>query len=119
MEFNSAIFSAMLVKWGAVPKTYPIVPDQPELVEAAVRRAAEECDMVLLNAGSSAGREDYSAAAIASVGKVLHHGIAMRPGKPPYWVMPGRSPYWACRATRYPGIPGAGGTAKAPDTQMV
>ena len=64
MEFNSAIFSAMLVKWGAVPKTYPIVPDQPELVEAAVRRAAEECDMVLLNAGSSAGREDYSAAAI-------------------------------------------------------
>ena len=51
MEFNSAIFSAMLVKWGAVPKTYPIVPDQPELVEAAVRRAAEECDMVLLNAG--------------------------------------------------------------------
>lgn len=92
MEFNSAIFSAMLVKWGAVPKTYPIVPDQPELVEAAVRRAAEECDMVLLNAGSSAGREDYSAAAIASVGKVLHHGIAMRPGKPAILGYAGKKP---------------------------
>lgn len=92
MEFNSAIFSAMLVKWDAVPKTYPIVPDQSGLVEAAVRRAAEECDMVLLNAGSSAGREDYSAAAIASVGKVLHHGIAMRPGKPAILGYAGKKP---------------------------
>ena len=68
------------------------MPDQPELVEAAVRRAAEECDMVLFNAGSSAGREDYSAAAIASVGKVLHHGIAMRPGKPAILGYAGKKP---------------------------
>lgn len=48
--------------------------------------------MVLLNAGSSAGREDYSAAAIASVGKVLHHGIAMRPGKPAILGYAGKKP---------------------------
>lgn len=38
--------------------------------------------MVLLNAGSSAGREDYSEKVIQELGEVLYHGIAMKPGKP-------------------------------------
>lgn len=92
MEFNSAVFSAMLVKWGALPKTYPIVPDEPEAVRAALCSAVGECDIVLLNAGSSAGREDYSAEAIAGVGRVLHHGIAMRPGKPAILGYAGKKP---------------------------
>jgi len=37
---------------------------------------------VILNAGSSAGREDYSARVIRELGQVLYHGIAMKPGKP-------------------------------------
>ncbi len=82
LEFNGAIFSAMLQEWGAVPKLYPIVPDVFDEIEAALDKAAQECDMVLLNAGSSAGREDYSAAAIGALGQVFCHGIAMRPGKP-------------------------------------
>ena len=45
-------------------------------------KAASECDMVLLNAGSSAGREDYSAQVIRELGQVLYHGIAIKPGKP-------------------------------------
>jgi len=82
VEFNSAIFSAMLTQWGAVPKTYPIVPDQKEAIRAAVSGALDQCDIVLLNAGSSAGREDYSAAVIQELGEVLYHGVAMKPGKP-------------------------------------
>jgi putative molybdopterin biosynthesis protein len=38
--------------------------------------------MVILNAGSSAGREDFSAKVIRQLGQVLYHGIAMKPGKP-------------------------------------
>ncbi len=82
LEFNSSIFSAMLKQWGAVPLTYPIVKDRRDEIEAAVKKALAECDMVLLNAGSSAGREDYSAEVIRSVGEVLYHGIAIKPGKP-------------------------------------
>lgn len=82
MEFNSTIFSAMVQEWGAVPKTYPITRDNLEDIRARVAQAAEECDMVLLNAGSSAGREDYSCQAISEVGEVLCHGIAIKPGKP-------------------------------------
>ena len=47
-----------------------------------VAKAASECDMVILNAGSSAGREDFSARVIRELGEVLYHGIAMKPGKP-------------------------------------
>ena len=82
LEFNSSIFSAMLQEWGAVPMTYPIVPDKFDEIKAAVKRANEECDIVILNAGSSAGREDFSTSAIRELGEVLYHGIAMKPGKP-------------------------------------
>ncbi len=82
LEFNSSIFSAMVRQWGAEAKTYPIVPDKFEEIKAMVSKASDECDMVILNAGSSAGREDYSAKVIRELGEVLYHGIAMKPGKP-------------------------------------
>ena len=82
LEFNSSIFSAMLSSWGAEAKTYPIVPDKYDQIRDMLEKAAGECDMVILNAGSSAGRDDYSAAAVREVGEVLYHGIAIKPGKP-------------------------------------
>ena len=82
MEFNSSIFSAMVEQWGAQPRTYPIVPDREEALRDALSGALKECDMVLLNAGSSAGREDYAAAVIGQVGEVFCHGLAIQPGKP-------------------------------------
>jgi len=82
LEFNSAIVSAMLLKRGAVPKIYPIVKDDKELIKKALKKAVKECDIVLLGAGASKGREDFSATAIEEVGKIVVQGIAMRPGKP-------------------------------------
>ncbi len=82
LEFNSSIFSAMLTAWGAVPKTYPIVPDRFDAIRDMCALAADQCDMVILNAGSSAGRDDYSTAAVREIGEVLYHGVAIKPGKP-------------------------------------
>jgi len=82
LEFNGSIFSAMVRQWGAEAKVYPIVPDKFDQIKAMVAKAAAECDLVILNAGSSAGREDYSARVIRELGQVLYHGIAMKPGKP-------------------------------------
>ena len=82
LEFNGSIFSAMVRQWGADAKVYPIVPDKFDQIKDMVAKAASECDMVILNAGSSAGREDYSARVIRELGEVLYHGIAMKPGKP-------------------------------------
>ena len=82
LEFNSSIFSAMVRQWGAEAVVYPIVPDQFDRIQETVAQASKDCDMVILNAGSSAGREDYSASVIRSLGQVLYHGIAIKPGKP-------------------------------------
>ena len=82
LEFNGSIFSAMVRQWGAEPVVYPIVPDDFNRIKAMVEKASDQCDMVILNAGSSAGREDFSAQVIRQLGQVLYHGIAIKPGKP-------------------------------------
>ena len=92
LEFNGAIFSAMLRQWNAETVLYPIVPDKETLIHEALEKAVGECDIVLLNAGSSAGREDYSAEAIRSVGEVFCHGIAIKPGKPAILGCAGEKP---------------------------
>lgn len=92
LEFNSSIFSAMLRDWDAEARTYPIVPDVFDEIHAMLVKASDECDMVIINAGSSAGRDDYSAGAVRSIGEVLYHGIAIKPGKPAILGLRGDKP---------------------------
>lgn len=82
IEFNSSIFSGMLNQWGADSKVYPIIPDKKELLKEAVNDASEKYDAVLILAGSSAGRDDYTCDIIKELGEVCVHGIAIKPGKP-------------------------------------
>lgn len=92
IEFNSTIFSSMLREWGCIPKVYPITPDCPEQIEAMLQLSAKECDAVLLSAGSSAGRDDYSFRCLEQIGCVLFHGVAIKPGKPAIAGMIGTVP---------------------------
>ena len=92
IEFNSAVFSAMLTGWDAAAKTYPIVKDKRELLAAALDTALAECDAVLVLAGSSAGRDDYTGEIVASRGRVLLHGVGVRPGKPAVLGLAGNKP---------------------------
>ena len=82
IEFNSTIFSSMLREWNAESVVYPIVPDKKEVIKSAICKALNECDAVLVLAGSSAGRDDYTSEIIDSLGSVVIHGIAAKPGKP-------------------------------------
>jgi putative molybdopterin biosynthesis protein len=81
-EFNSTILSGLVSEAGGLPEVRPIVPDDPGALAAALQEAVGGADMVLINAGSSAGTEDYTYQAIDSLGEVLVHGVAMMPGKP-------------------------------------
>ncbi|WP_094547962.1 molybdopterin biosynthesis protein [Petroclostridium xylanilyticum] len=92
IEFNSSIFSSMLLEWGAVPRVYKRVRDNLRDIKDAILNVAQECDMVIVNAGSSAGREDFSSRAISEVGNMLVHGIAIRPGKPAILGLIGNRP---------------------------
>lgn len=82
IEFNSTIFSGMMQDWGCETKVYPVASDKPEMIIDRLKTAVAECDLVILNAGSSAGKKDYSIEAIQAVGSVVLHGVAIKPGKP-------------------------------------
>jgi putative molybdopterin biosynthesis protein len=82
IEYNSLVLAGWVAEWGGEPKRYKPVKDDPELLEQALSRAASENDIVLIIAGSSAGSEDYTAEIIRRTGKVLVHGIAIKPGHP-------------------------------------
>ncbi len=82
IEFNSLVLAAQVEEWGGLPTRWPIVADNPAAIRAAVQAAAPDHDLILLNAGSSAGSEDYAAHIIAELGQLLVHGVAVRPGHP-------------------------------------
>ncbi|MBN1921385.1 MAG: molybdopterin biosynthesis protein [Anaerolineae bacterium] len=82
LEYNSLVLGAQVEVWGGEASRFPIVPDIPEALIATVTEAAQWADLILLNAGSSAGRGDFSARVVAALGKLLVHGINVRPGHP-------------------------------------
>jgi len=82
IEFNSVMLAGLVEEAGGVAVIFPVTPDRPEAIRAAVAEAVGQGDLVIINAGSSAGSEDYSAHVIAALGRVLVHGVAMMPGKP-------------------------------------
>lgn len=82
VEYNSIVLAAQVETWGGIAARHPIVPDDFEAIQSAVRAMARDNDLVLLNAGSSAGSEDFSARVVESLGQLLVHGIAVRPGHP-------------------------------------
>ncbi len=82
LEYNSLVMAAQLKAMGAEPVRFPITMDDFDAICARVSEAAQTCDLVLLNAGSSAGSEDFSARVVESLGELLAHGVAVRPGHP-------------------------------------
>jgi molybdopterin molybdotransferase len=76
--------AALITQVGGEPVFYGIVPDRFELLQMTAAKALNDCDVVIITAGSSASTRDMTAEVIASLGKpgVLVHGINTRPGKP-------------------------------------
>ncbi|WP_346906353.1 molybdopterin biosynthesis protein [Faecalicatena orotica] len=82
IESNSRMFAAMTESSGGIPRRYPPIPDDYEKIKHAVQAAVKENDIVIVNAGSSAGTEDYTVHILKELGEVLVHGVAIKPGKP-------------------------------------
>ena len=92
IEFNSLMMAAQVEEWGGRPVRHPIVPDDFGRIKEAVQQALETSDVVIMNAGSSAGSEDYTAQVVSEVGRLLVHGIAVRPGHPVVLGVAGSTP---------------------------
>ncbi len=91
-DVNSPMLEAMLTVFGADVINYGIVRDEEALLSARVAQAIEECDAVILSGGSSVGVKDAACRIIESMGELLLHGIAIKPGKPTILGKAGNKP---------------------------
>lgn len=82
IDSNSRMIAALVEQNGGIAHRLPIASDEYERLKAVIKQAVAEHDMVLINAGSSAGREDYTAPILEELGEVVVHGVAVKPGKP-------------------------------------
>ena len=82
IDSNSGMIAAMVTESGGVPYRCSIVPDDYQKIKETVLQETERSDMVIINAGSSAGTEDYTVHVLREIGQVIVHGVAMKPGKP-------------------------------------
>lgn len=81
-DINSYLLCALMNKYICEPKKYGIIKDSYEQLKSVVVKASDECDIILISGGSSAGERDMTAAVINDLGELIVHGLAMKPGKP-------------------------------------
>jgi putative molybdopterin biosynthesis protein len=82
LDTNSLMLAAQAREAGCEAHALPIEPDDPAGLARAVTAAVASCDLLIIVAGSSAGRDDYTAAVVARLGTLAVHGVAVRPGHP-------------------------------------
>ena len=81
-DVNGPMLCALLGSLGAQPEFLGIVRDEEALLESALLDATRRFELVAVSGGSSAGARDAVARIVVRRGRLLFHGIAMRPGKP-------------------------------------
>lgn len=81
-DSNGAIVAASVAEAGGDAVPYGIIPDDEALLAAAIARAADTADLVVLSGGTSKGAGDVSHRVLSSLGRVIVHGVALKPGKP-------------------------------------
>ena len=82
IEYNSLVLAAQVEETGAIAHTLPAIADEYATIKRVVSKALEKFDLVIVNAGSSAGSEDFTAAIVQELGELSVHGVAIRPGHP-------------------------------------
>ncbi len=82
IEYNSRILGGLVSEWGGEPVRFRIIPDRLEELKKAILDAHDMGDLIVINAGASAGSEDFTAKAISELGDVILHGVSIKPGKP-------------------------------------
>lgn len=82
VESNTIMAEVYLRQFGVDVVRYPPVMDNRVLIRGALEKAADECDIIIISAGSSAGTKDFTSSVISEIGELLFHGISVKPGKP-------------------------------------
>lgn len=79
-ESNSLVVQGKVKAWGGEYVPFDIVPDEYDAIKEAVAHAAEVADIVVLNAGSSKGSDDWSVEVLEEMGDIICHQTNHGPG---------------------------------------
>jgi molybdopterin molybdotransferase len=79
---NRFTLNGLASAFGCEVRDYGIVPDKLEATRDALRRAADENDVIVTSGGVSVGDEDHVKPAVEAEGSLLMWKIAMKPGRP-------------------------------------
>lgn len=82
VDSNSWVLGWLAQERGAEFIRCGIIADNYEEIKAAVLKGVEEADIVVINAGSSAGSEDFTSSIVEELGTLIVHGVNTKPGKP-------------------------------------
>jgi molybdopterin molybdotransferase len=93
-DVDTPLLAGLIERWGARPGPSSLQPDDPARVNRALGRlvASAGVDLVVTAGGSSVGSGDLVPAALEDLGKVLFHGVALRPGGPAGFGVVDRKP---------------------------
>lgn len=80
IETNSLLIRGKIEQWGGEAIVFDAVPDNQEAIKEAVLEACSLADIVVLNAGSSKGSDDWNVEMLEEVGAVLYHETNHGPG---------------------------------------
>lgn len=92
-DVNRFTLGAIVSAHGGVPERRRPAQDTVD----ALLRALDECataDLIVFSGGSSVGDRDLVVDAIAARGRMIFHGIAVRPGKPTAFALVGAAPFF-------------------------
>jgi putative molybdopterin biosynthesis protein len=93
LETNSLFLAGLVREAGGEALVLERSPDEPGAIRQAVQEALDgPAQMVVVNAGASAGSKDYTRQVAAELGEVLVHGITVMPGKPTLLARAGGKP---------------------------
>lgn len=81
-DVNAPMLFNAVLEAGGKPQFLGIIQDDALAVEVAVREAIPEYDMLLISGGTSVGAKDAVPSVISTLGELLVHGVAAKPGKP-------------------------------------
>ncbi|MFX1598073.1 MAG: gephyrin-like molybdotransferase Glp [Promethearchaeota archaeon] len=79
---NTPMILALARKLGGLPINLGIARDDPVEIKTKILEGIAKADILILIGGTSVGKKDLAPGVVASIGKLVVHGISMRPGKP-------------------------------------
>ena len=81
-DSNGAIVAAAVAEAGGEPIPLGIVPDDETALSRALSEALAVADLVVLSGGTSKGAGDFCYRVVSRLGRIVVHGVALKPGKP-------------------------------------